>query len=106
MTPNKEQQILETIKQKSNLKQKVFTNTYQVFSDLKKLLTDMAVSYNKQLKDDIEKTVENLINLEYIKQFYEDIDWKKIPDGIIPSAVPTFTNEEKKKKIKYSFLAM
>lgn len=55
MTPNKEDKILETIKQKSNLKQKVFTNTFKVFSDLKVLLAEMAISYNKQLKNDVVK---------------------------------------------------
>jgi len=53
MTPNKEKVILDIIKQKSNLKQKVFSNTFKIFSELKELLSEMAKSYNKQLKDDV-----------------------------------------------------
>lgn len=50
MTSNKEEIILETIKNKSLLKQKVFSNTYSVFKDLKNLLQDMEKDYNTKLK--------------------------------------------------------
>ena len=53
MTQNKEKEILDIIKQKSILKQSVFSNTYKVFSDLKELLSDIVISYNKQLKEDV-----------------------------------------------------
>jgi hypothetical protein len=56
MTQNKENQILDTIKQKSNLKQKVFTNTFKVFSYLKELLAEMAIYYNDKLKDEVVQT--------------------------------------------------
>ncbi len=49
MTSNKEEVILKTIKEKSLLKQHVFTNTYNVFTDLKKLLGEIEKSYNKKL---------------------------------------------------------
>lgn len=45
-----EKSILERIKIKSNLKQKVFNNTYKVFNDLKSLLSEMEVDYNKKIK--------------------------------------------------------
>ncbi|NPA68787.1 MAG: hypothetical protein GXO50_09290 [Chlorobi bacterium] len=51
MTANKEEVILETIKKKSILKQKVFSNTYKVFGDLKNLLKDIEKNYNAKLKD-------------------------------------------------------
>lgn len=50
MISNNESKILETIKKKSNLKQKVFNNTYKVFNDLKTLLSKMEVDYNKKIK--------------------------------------------------------
>ena len=53
MTANKENIILETIKKKSLLKQHVFTNTFNVFTDLKTILTEIEKSYNKQLKDSV-----------------------------------------------------
>lgn len=53
MAAEKEKQILDIIKEKSILKQTVFTNTYKVFNDLKKVLSGMEVSYNKQLKGDV-----------------------------------------------------
>lgn len=53
MTPNKEKEILDRIKQKSILKQKVFTNTYNIFEDLKRLLAEMEINYNEQLKNDV-----------------------------------------------------
>ncbi|MCF6366798.1 MAG: hypothetical protein L3J35_11410 [Bacteroidales bacterium] len=53
MTSEKEKIILDIIKKKSILKQKVFTNTYKVFSDLKSVLSKMEVDYNKQLKKDV-----------------------------------------------------
>jgi len=53
MTANKENIILETIKKKSLLKQHVFTNTFNVFTDLKTVLTEIEKSYNAQLKDSV-----------------------------------------------------
>ena len=53
MASEKEKVILDRIKDKSIIKQKVFTNTYKVYNDLKKILSEMEVSYNKQLKGDV-----------------------------------------------------
>ena len=53
MTQNKEKEILNIIKQKSNLKQSVFSNTYKVFLDLKEVIAELVISYNKQLKEDV-----------------------------------------------------
>ena len=53
MTPNKEKEILDIIKQKSILKQKVFSNTFKIFTDLKDLLAEIVISYNKQLLNDV-----------------------------------------------------
>ena len=53
MTPNKEKEILDRIKQKSILKQKVFSNTFKIFTELKDLLTEIVSSYNKQLINDV-----------------------------------------------------
>jgi len=53
MASEKEKLILDIIKQKSILKQKVFTNTYKVFNDLKSVLSKMEIDYNKQLKKDV-----------------------------------------------------
>jgi len=50
-----ENKILETIKKKSNLKQTVFNNTYKVFNDLKSLLSEIEVNYNKKIKKDVLK---------------------------------------------------
>ena len=53
MTPNKEKEILDRIKQKSILKQRVFTNTFKIFTELKDLLAEIVTSYNKQLINDV-----------------------------------------------------
>ncbi len=53
MTSNKEAVILETIKNKSILKQKVFTNTFNVFKDLKALLAEIEKKYNAELKGSV-----------------------------------------------------
>ncbi len=53
MTSNKEEIILETIKNKSLLKQKVFSNTFKVFKDLKQLLSEMEIKYNKELEGEV-----------------------------------------------------
>jgi len=53
MTSNKEEVILETIKTKSLLKQKVFTNTYKVFNELKQLLVEIEKKYNAKLKGSV-----------------------------------------------------
>ncbi len=53
MTSNKEEVILETIKNKSILKQKVFTNTFNVFKDLKGLLAEIEKKYNTKLKGSV-----------------------------------------------------
>jgi hypothetical protein len=50
MAQDKEKEIIERIKYKSRLKQKVFLNTIKVFGELKLLLAEMEVSYNKQLE--------------------------------------------------------
>lgn len=46
---NKQQQIIEILQTKSNLKQQVFTNTLETFETLKKLLKQTADDYNKAL---------------------------------------------------------
>jgi len=53
MTNNKENVILETIKNKSIFKQKVFTNTFNVFKDLQVLLSDLEKKYNSELKGSV-----------------------------------------------------
>ena len=53
MTPNEDKEILDIIKQKSILKQKVFSNTFKIFTDLKDLLGEIVISYNKQLLNDV-----------------------------------------------------
>ncbi len=55
MASEKENQILKTIREKSNLKQNVFSNTYQVFNDLKTVLSEMETDYNQKLKTDVLK---------------------------------------------------
>jgi len=50
MSSEIEKSILDRIKKKSNLKQKVFNNTYKVFNDLKSLLSEMETNYNKKIK--------------------------------------------------------
>ena len=50
MSSEIENSILERIKKKSILKQKVFNNTYKVFNDLKSLLSEMEGDYNKKIK--------------------------------------------------------
>jgi len=53
MTNNKENIILEAIKNKSIFKQKVFTNTFNVFKDLQVLLSDLEKKYNSELKGSV-----------------------------------------------------
>jgi hypothetical protein len=50
MAQDKEKEIIERIKYKSNLKQSVFLNTFKIFGELRTLLAEMEVSYNKQLE--------------------------------------------------------
>ncbi len=49
MEPTKEDQILNIIRAKSKLKQRVFTNTFQSFVLLKEVLREMEKSYNTAL---------------------------------------------------------
>lgn len=51
MYSKKEQEIIETLKNKAKLKQNVFTNTYEIFKNLKILLKDIEVRYIDLLKD-------------------------------------------------------
>lgn len=55
MQSDKEVLILEKIKKKSILKQKVYSNTYKVFNDLKSLLSEIEVDYNKKIEKDVIK---------------------------------------------------
>jgi hypothetical protein len=50
MSGTKEEQIISILKEKSKIKQKVFSNTYEVFASLKGILKEMEVSYNSQLQ--------------------------------------------------------
>ncbi|MEG1622263.1 MAG: hypothetical protein RR330_02710 [Alistipes sp.] len=54
-------QILETIIQKSTLKQKVFDNTFTVFNELKETLLEMA----SEMDDDLEDKLDKRVRLEY-----------------------------------------
>lgn len=49
MSSAKEEQIVRVIKEKSKLKQKVFANTFEVFTMLKGILDEMEGVYNEQL---------------------------------------------------------
>ena len=51
----KKDKILGIYKQKAGIKQQVFRNTYQVFMQLKEVLSELASEYNEALKDTDEK---------------------------------------------------
>ncbi len=53
MISNKEEAILKSIKEKAILKQQVFLNTYNTFKELKGLLSEIEVDYNKKLDGSI-----------------------------------------------------
>jgi hypothetical protein len=57
---NVKQTIIETIKNKSALKQKVYDNTLQAFRLLKEVLSELADFYNNQISE-----VDSRIQLEY-----------------------------------------
>lgn len=50
MSSKKGEEIISIIKEKSKLKQVVFSNTYEVFFMLKDILKELELSYNEQLK--------------------------------------------------------
>ncbi len=50
MPTKKEEEIIKVIKEKSKIKQKVFTNTYEVFTLLKEVLSELEISINSELK--------------------------------------------------------
>ncbi|MCF6240126.1 MAG: hypothetical protein L3J74_02125 [Bacteroidales bacterium] len=51
----KKQEILDTYKEKSEIKQKVFSNTFEAFNMLREVLKNLAEEYNKALAKDMEK---------------------------------------------------
>ncbi|MDE6499508.1 MAG: hypothetical protein K2K83_02240 [Rikenella sp.] len=58
---NKRTQIVETLKTKSTLLQRIFDNTQQVFCQLKEILQEYAVEVNEQL----DGTTDKRIKMEY-----------------------------------------
>ena len=46
---NKETEILKVFKEKAEMKQQVYANTLEVFLELKKVVEELTVSYNKKL---------------------------------------------------------
>lgn len=52
MQNSKQEQILNTIRRKTGLKQKVFSNTYNSFLMLKEVLKTMEIEYNRKLSED------------------------------------------------------
>ncbi len=51
----KKEQILKTYKEKSELKQKVFSNTFETFNLLKEVLKELAEEYTQALAPEMEK---------------------------------------------------
>ncbi len=52
---NKKQEILNTYKEKSEIKQKVFSNTFETFNLLRNVLKNLSEEYNADLSKDMEK---------------------------------------------------
>ncbi len=52
---NKKQEILNTYKEKSEIKQKVFSNTFEAFNLLRNVLKNLSEEYNADLSKDMEK---------------------------------------------------
>ena len=52
---SKKEQILSTYKEKSELKQKVFSNTFETFNMLREILKELAEEYNAELSEKMEK---------------------------------------------------
>lgn len=53
---NKKEEILKTYKEKSEIKQKVFSNTFETFTLLREVLKNIADEYNKALFGKMEKS--------------------------------------------------
>ncbi len=52
---NKKAEILNTYKEKSEIKQKVFSNTFETFNMLRNVLKNLSEEYNADLSKDMEK---------------------------------------------------
>lgn len=52
---NKKEEILKTFKEKSENKQKVFSNTFETFNMLRNVLKNLSEEYNTDLSKDMEK---------------------------------------------------
>lgn len=56
-TTGKREQIVETLKTKSALLQRIFDNTHQIFGQLKEILQEYAVEVNEQLEGATDKRI-------------------------------------------------
>ena len=75
------QLIVDTLKEKSNMKQEVYDNTYEVFKSVKKVLKYLVSNFNKQLRPD--KEVDRRIFLEFHDRGQFEVEIKVAGDILV-----------------------